>query len=202
MTDVTITLEDKSFLILPNEEFVKKELNFFTSVSITAIGSWSFVIQGPLSTEVELGILVSDLLPGVRQCIRDEGKEEYMEDADLLIFINDAISYLNKVLIAAGNQVMIEEGLFTNNMYIPNGFEKTCGKYPLKFANGKIQLLVDSSAVNVRYFCNRPHVTTVSDRIAFPARFAPAVTQVAAMFALNRITADITQDQSLLALLN
>lgn len=147
-----------------------------------------------------MAISTAELIADIRQLICDEGSAEYSDDKKLLVHINQAITFLNKSLIAAGSPFMVKEANFTNNMLLPADYERACGQYPYRIVGGTIKLLSGTS-LPVQYLAHKPRVATVSDMIDFPNQYFSAIAQVAAMFALNRNEFEVKQDEALLAML-
>lgn len=147
-----------------------------------------------------MAISTADIISDIRLLICDEDSAEYGDDKKLLVHINQAITFLNKSLIAADSPFMVKEANFTNNMLLPSDYERACGQYPYRIVGGKIKLLSGTS-LPVQYLAHKPRVVTVNDSIDFPNQYQSALTQVAAMFALNRNEYEIKQDETLLSLL-
>lgn len=139
----------------------------------------------------------AEVIAEVRQLISDEGKKLYKDDGKLIVHINQAITFLNKILIERESPLMLKEETFSDNMAIPNGYERACGDHPFSIVGGVIKLLTDSPLV-VQYFAHKSRIKTINDVIEFPDYCLSALAHVAAMFALNNNEFDIKQDDSLL----
>ena len=144
----------------------------------------------------------SDLLPDLRVRIRDEGKISIGDDNLLLIYVNEAISWLSNQLISFKDPIMITEDEFTEDTTLPTGFVKFVGQYPIKRTGTGFMLLLDLDSVTAEYWAVKDSIDAFTDTIHFPDQYKNVLVQYAAIAAINKMGKQIDQDSAMLKQLN
>lgn len=116
----------------------------------------------------------NNLLILVRQRLGDMQKLS-LSDEELLMSLNVAIDRLSQELSEAANPELTKSFTIenTNKVERPQDFIGLCGQFPVVFHQDPDGIKVSHMNPNyegeleVRYFANRPHVTSLSDTIPF-----------------------------------
>jgi len=144
----------------------------------------------------------SDLLPELRVRIRDEGKIAIGDDNLLLIYVNEAISWLSNQLIAFKDPIMITQATITSDTTLPTGFVKFVGQYPIIRTGTGLTLLLDLDSVTAKYWTVKSPINVWSGTIDFPDQYKNVLVQYAAIAAINKMGKQIDQDSAMLKQLN
>lgn len=143
-------------------------------------------------------MLVQDAIRQIKVSTHD-ALDEYSEP-HCLDFLNRAIQQVASLLAAGGYYPMVKEIILEDGSYLPHNFMKSCGNYPIRITNNRIELLDDDEfEIRFRYFANPERLT--QDTLEMPYSndaINEVIVTLATMFALNENEFDIQQDSALM----
>ena len=138
---------------------------------------------------------VSDFLTLVRARIRDNYRVEY-DDAELIGYINDAISYWSACSVANSDLLKVKTVSVNPYTDVPDDFAKFCGVYPITIESGRI-ISDDGTQVLCKYYAYDGLISDVEDNLIYSAPEISILLQLTCIYALNRNQFDVTTDASL-----
>ena len=144
-------------------------------------------------------MLVSEIITDCQARINDTGMNE-IQPSEWLKYINQACDKIGRQLITNLDFDMIAPEITVNNGdAVPLMFEKTVGNYPgLYTEDSKFKISGAGTAMKVRYWAMKSHVTDVNSTMPFKDSVLSELAQQAAIFAGIRVPMDMKAEQGLL----
>jgi len=139
--------------------------------------------------------LVSEAIANIRIRIRDRTAIGYVND-ELITYINDAINQLSLYLISICDPEMVVQKELTDGDDVPDDYCKLAGEYGVFIDNGVFR--TQDTELTIRYYAAKDNISVETDELPFKRLYLGVLSQMAAIYALNRNEFDITQDQKLL----
>lgn len=136
-----------------------------------------------------------ELIESVRPLINDSDSLEY-DDAEMLGYVNSAITYMSNALIAAKHPIMCEDRLLVNGDTLPDNFVSFVGHYPI-YSNNNVVTIHGREEMPVRMYLTKKRIA-LRDLVPYPDYMIPVLQQLVSIFALNRNEYDVSTDNSIL----
>jgi hypothetical protein len=143
-------------------------------------------------------MLVSELITNCRRRINDVAADEVQND-EWIDYINQAIDQLSRQLITTKDPCMITETSISNGLTVFSNFEKFAGAYPSLYISGsQFRITGAGTPIVARWYGTKAHVALTTEAIPFKDSYAQILAQMAARFAKERISLQITDSTALL----
>lgn len=153
----------------------------------------------------------NQMLAMVRKLIADEQATGYTEGGnleqpegtqELENYLNRAVDEYSKIQAAKKDVRLMKTMTVADGGNLPDDYLAFCGVVPVT-VNGKIVNYYNpamAATMPIRYFARLPYVTAYSETATLPydEDQAIAICSLAAIYALNKHEADVTQDLALL----
>ena len=147
---------------------------------------------------------VREALIQIRHIINDKDELE-LEDEELLMYLNKAIQYVSSYLIQANSPLIVQDmTVSTGTAELPKNYVKTAGGFPVKVTGNTLKWLDYESGktLKLRYFATYELVEMDGEMPFHHDALNQQTIQAAAIFALNQVEADISQDKAILDEIN
>ena len=151
-------------------------------------------------------MLVSELIEWINSDIvnfdeMDAASTDYTENP--LPYINRSIDFLSDTLIDYQDPLSVVEVDIAPSLPVPKNFVQFAPKngfpvYITSLTGTSIFMTTSGNTVRCKYYVRKPHVTSVTQEVPFADCYCGILSQIAALFILNRNEADITSDSGLL----
>ncbi|MBQ6664058.1 MAG: hypothetical protein IJM68_00580 [Synergistaceae bacterium] len=151
-----------------------------------------------------------EMLAMVRKLIADEQATGFTEGGNLEEpegtqelgnYLNRAVDEYSKRQAGLKDVRLVKEANLANNAELPSDYLAFCGAMPVRVIGNKIKFYISSvRPIAVRYFARLPYVTAYEDTAQLPydEDQAIAISALAAIYALNKHEANVSQDLMLL----
>ena len=147
---------------------------------------------------------VSEALTDIRRKIWDNDNVTMTNDA-LLKCLNEAIQYVASYLIRENSPLLVNDlTISTATVTLPDNFVKTAGLYPVKITGTTLKWLdyEAGKTLKMRYFATCSEVAADGVMPFVHDALNQIIIKLAAIYALNQMEADISQDKALLDEIN
>ena len=142
-------------------------------------------------------MIVQEMINQIRDQLHDI-TEEYTDEV-LIKYINTAIKSASDVLINVNSSLCLIEKELADGDDRPFNFRKFAGVYPIRFTNGKVEIVGATSPYKARYFVGKDNIKAVGDELPFTDETVlQYIEQYASILAFNRNEYNVNQDSSIL----
>ena len=151
-----------------------------------------------------------EILAMVRKLIADEQATGFTEGGnleepegtqELENYLNRAVDEYSKRQAGLKDVRLVKETNLSDGASLPADYIAFCGAMPVRVIGNKIKFYISGvRPIAVRYFARLPYVTDYGDTVQLPYETdqSTAITALAAIYALNKHEANVSQDLMLL----
>lgn len=145
-------------------------------------------------------MLVSDALIDIRYRLNDHEAVGDFDDAQLISFINQAVTYLGGYFTASSNPRQTKTATITvgTTGTVPTDFVKTAGTFPMKIIGDTITPFNTKKDFTYKYFFQNAELTQATDILPYKDKNScTVIILLAVIFALNQQRFNVAQDSTI-----